>query len=254
MATTDENLTQLVFNRLSKAKYEELKAAGQLNANEFYITPDESVNQSDFDDAIALKANAADVEAALELKANKSDVEEALALKADASAVYTKEEVDAKVSAVYRVKGSVDSYDALPTADQIVGDVYNVLDTGSNYVWTESGWDKLSETVDLSGYSTTEEIEAELAKKVDSETYATDKAALEAADTAEAEARQAAVEAEATARDEAIAAEAAARQAADEAEATARDEAITAAVAAEATARDEAIAAHEIATIRTWED
>lgn len=67
---------------------------------------------------------------------------------------YTKAQVDAKVSSVYRIMGSVASYDDLPTSGQTVGDVYNVLDTGANYVWTESGWDKLSETVDLSGYLT----------------------------------------------------------------------------------------------------
>ena len=67
---------------------------------------------------------------------------------------YTKAQVDAKVSSVYRIMGSVASYDDLPTSGQTVGDVYNALDTGANYVWTESGWDKLSETVDLSGYLT----------------------------------------------------------------------------------------------------
>ncbi len=34
------------------------------------------------------------------------------------------------------------------------GDVYNVLTTGANYVWTDTGWDKLSETIDLSAYLT----------------------------------------------------------------------------------------------------
>lgn len=67
---------------------------------------------------------------------------------------YTKAQVDAKVSSVYRIMGSVASYDDLPSSGQTVGDVYNVLDTGANYVWTSSGWDKLSETVDLSGYLT----------------------------------------------------------------------------------------------------
>lgn len=67
---------------------------------------------------------------------------------------YTKAQVDAKVSSVYRIMGSVATYDDLPSSGQTVGDVYNVLDTGANYVWTASGWDKLSETVDLSGYLT----------------------------------------------------------------------------------------------------
>ena len=58
---------------------------------------------------------------------------------------------DSRVSAVYKVKGSVANYASLPTSGQVIGDVWNLLDTGSNYVWTASGWDKLSETVDVSG-------------------------------------------------------------------------------------------------------
>lgn len=87
----------------------------------------------------------------------KSYVDTQLATKANASNVYTKAEVDSKVSSVYRVKGSVASYANLPTVDVTIGDVYNVNDTGANYVATSTTptWDKLSETVDLSGYATT---------------------------------------------------------------------------------------------------
>lgn len=46
MATTDTDLPQIIFNELSQAKYDELKAAGQLNEKEFYITPDS--NSSNF--------------------------------------------------------------------------------------------------------------------------------------------------------------------------------------------------------------
>lgn len=38
--TTDTEISQLVFNKLSKAQYDDLKAKGQINENEFYITPD----------------------------------------------------------------------------------------------------------------------------------------------------------------------------------------------------------------------
>ena len=71
-----------------------------------------------------------------------------------------KNEVAAKISTVYRYKGSVANYDALPVSKREVGDTYNVLDTGANYAWTDSGWDKLSETIDLSGYALKEEIPA----------------------------------------------------------------------------------------------
>ncbi len=37
-------------------------------------------------------------------------------------------------------KGSVANYDSLP-ANKTKGDVYNVADTGKNYVWTGSAWD-----------------------------------------------------------------------------------------------------------------
>lgn len=71
-----------------------------------------------------------------------------------------KQEVSVKISAVYKFKGSVASYDALPTVNREIGDTYNLLDTGANYAWTDSGWDKLSETIDLSGYVTKEVYDA----------------------------------------------------------------------------------------------
>ena len=79
----------------------------------------------------------------------------------------TSSEVDTKinsaVAAVYKVRGSVDNYESLPISNVVVGDVYNLLDTGSNYVCISIDpiiWDKLSETIDLSAYSTTEENDA----------------------------------------------------------------------------------------------
>lgn len=72
---------------------------------------------------------------------------------------YTKAEVDAKVSSVYKFKGSVSTYNSLPST-ATTGDVYNVADTGANYAWDGSKWDKLSETVDLSSYATTAYVNA----------------------------------------------------------------------------------------------
>jgi hypothetical protein len=119
--------------------------------------------KTEADELLAKKADLESVSEELAKKADADTVAGELANKADIATTlagygiadaYTKSEVDAKVSSVYKVKGSVDSYDALPTEDQVVGDVYNVLDSGSNYVWTEDGWDKLSETVDLTPYLT----------------------------------------------------------------------------------------------------
>lgn len=56
---------------------------------------------------------------------------------------YTKTEVDNKVAAVYKYRGSVASAANLPADNLIVGDVYNVLDTGDNYAWTGTAWDDL---------------------------------------------------------------------------------------------------------------
>lgn len=58
----------------------------------------------------------------------------------------------ADVTSVYKVKGSKASYSALPSSGNVTGDVWNLDDTGANYVWTGTAWDKLSETVDLSAY------------------------------------------------------------------------------------------------------
>ena len=70
---------------------------------------------------------------------------------------YTKEEVDAKVSSVYRFRGSVTTYNDLPTEGNVQGDVWNVEDTGANYAWDGTKWDKLSETIDLTPYLTKED-------------------------------------------------------------------------------------------------
>lgn len=64
------------------------------------------------------------------------------------------------ISSMYKFKGSVDTYDKLPTSGQTVGDSYNVkgadkshgIKKGDNVVWTGTEWDVLSGTVDLSGY------------------------------------------------------------------------------------------------------
>lgn len=64
------------------------------------------------------------------------------------------------LSTVYRYKGTVATFAALPTADQVEGDVYNVeaadatngIKAGDNVAWNGTSWDNLSGAVDLSGY------------------------------------------------------------------------------------------------------
>lgn len=67
----------------------------------------------------------------------------------------------ADVSSVYKVKGTKANIAALPTTGNVTGDVWNVDGDGkgANYVWTGSAWDKLSETIDLSPYMKTADIQ-----------------------------------------------------------------------------------------------
>lgn len=58
----------------------------------------------------------------------------------------------AEIGNAFTYKGSVATYNELPTEGNKIGDIYNVVETGANYAWDGSGWDKLSETIDLSGY------------------------------------------------------------------------------------------------------
>lgn len=101
----------------------------------------------------------------------------------DASTTYVKEEgfdekVKASVGSVYRPKGSKENFEAIKAVETPAeGDVYNATDSGANYVYVgegqgedESGWDKLSETVDLSSYETTASVTEKLAQKADSTT------------------------------------------------------------------------------------
>ena len=77
-----------------------------------------------------------------DLQTDKADKATTLAGYAITDA-YTKTEIDNKVSAVYKFKGSVNTYADLPATNQVVGDVYNVTDTGINYAWDGTEWDNI---------------------------------------------------------------------------------------------------------------
>lgn len=100
----------------------------------------------------------------------------ALALKADKSDTYTKAQVDAKLSGAYKVKGS-STFEALPKDNNVVGDVYNIInafnlggkhyDAGTNVVWTEDGWDALSGSFDTTAIEgSIQEVADNLAQEV----------------------------------------------------------------------------------------
>ena len=81
---------------------------------------------------------------------------------------YDKNEIDTKISSVYRYKGSVATYQDLPSTDLTIGDVYNVEEDGSNYAWTGTTWDKLGGEIDLSDYYTKTQADSLLSAKANS--------------------------------------------------------------------------------------
>lgn len=92
--------------------------------------------------------------------------------KAQLDSTLTSTEIDSRlaaaVSSVYRVKGSKATLADLPTTDVAVGDVWNIEDTGANYVAINSDpieWDKLRETVDLTPYMLTSTANSAFVKK-----------------------------------------------------------------------------------------
>lgn len=82
------------------------------------------------------------------------------------------DEIQSKVESVFRYRGQRESNQAqdLPLTGNQVGDVYNVKKyydeygvsfvEGANVVWNGTGWDKLSEDLDLSIFATKDELMA----------------------------------------------------------------------------------------------
>lgn len=63
--------------------------------------------------------------------------------------------VNDKVSSVLRYKGSVANFASLPTTNLVIGDTWNLLDTGMNYAYTGitgALWDALGGTVTVGGF------------------------------------------------------------------------------------------------------
>ena len=160
MATTEQNIKQIVFNKLSTAKYEALKAAGELKENEFYITPDESVTTDEFNNALALKAD-------------KSDT-------------YTKQEVDEKI----------DAKDSLPAQAGNAGKFLSTNGTAASWEalpessTTAKGIVKLASAEEITAGTATN-VAVSVKDLADAKAIeVADKAELEGKITAEANARQ----------------------------------------------------------------
>lgn len=66
------------------------------------------------------------------------------------------------ISSMYKYKGSVATASALPSSDQEVGDVYNIIaasiygGAGMNVVWTGSDWDALGEVLSITSITNSE--------------------------------------------------------------------------------------------------
>lgn len=89
---TEAGLSKLVINKLTKAEYEALEAAGQIKDTELYITDAEAYTKEEVNSALALKADTATVESEIQR------VDAAIATKADSSTL---------TSEIQRVEGVV---------------------------------------------------------------------------------------------------------------------------------------------------
>lgn len=97
----------------------------------------------------------------------------------DASSYATTEYVDNKVSSVYRYRNSVANKDALPTTGNVIGDVYNLEDTGMNVAWNGTSWDELGSTVDLTNYALKSEIPTKVSQLANDKNYLTEHQSLD---------------------------------------------------------------------------
>lgn len=183
-------VTELIEFVLDSLQVDELNITSSITIpdsfNDIFCVADDIGLKDYIDNGLSLKANASEtytkteVNGFLDDKADKSttytktEINAYLSAKADKSNTYTKTEVDdailQAVSSTYKYKGSVSTYEDLPTTGLTVGDVYNVEDTGDNYAWTGSSWDKLGGTIDLSGYATTSYVNGQLELKADKST------------------------------------------------------------------------------------
>lgn len=106
--------------------------------------------------------------AATTTKAGLMTAADKVQLDSTLTATEIENKVNAAVSSVYRVKGNVATVSNLPTSNVAIGDVYNITDSGANYVAINNNpveWDKLSETVDLAPYMQTSTANSTFVKK-----------------------------------------------------------------------------------------
>ena len=117
------------------------------------ITANKSDIEGNSNNITALSAGTAEKITALEGTTADTSASKSIA----GAKKYADEKIATAVSSVYKVKGTC-KYVELPASGEAIGDVWNVTDAhenvpaGTNYVWTDKGWDALAGTVDLSTY------------------------------------------------------------------------------------------------------
>lgn len=62
---------------------------------------------------------------------------------------YTKQEIDSRLTSGMHYRGSVPTYNDLPSQDNVAGDFYNCSDTGNNYAWDGTEWDFVGNIIDF---------------------------------------------------------------------------------------------------------
>lgn len=141
-AALSDTSTNAVQNKAVKAALD-LKANASSLSN--YVPTTRTVNNKALSSNITLTASdvGATTMAAVEAKGYLTEHQ-------SLANYYNKTEIDGKLTGAMHYKGTVANVASLPT-DAATGDMYNVTDTGANYAWDGSKWDKLSENIDLSG-------------------------------------------------------------------------------------------------------
>lgn len=147
--------------------------ADYFSADGSVITESLIIQDSNGNDVINISSNgiqigntyvATESYVASQISTNNSFILSEAQNKADAAEDRAKAYADTLIASVYKVKGSVQSMNALnAVSNPSVGDVYNVQSTGMNYVYTEDGWDSLGGSIDLSNYKTRDETDRDIA-------------------------------------------------------------------------------------------
>ena len=128
---------KLVINKLTTQQYIDALEDNLINDDELYMTTDSTMVS---DVKVGDSSVVSDGIAVLGSMASQNT-----------SSYYNKTELDGKLSGAMHFKGTKATFSDLPSSGQEVGDMYNVTETGANYAWDGSAWDKLSENIDLSG-------------------------------------------------------------------------------------------------------